>query len=101
VARSNLARVLLARGRADDALVIAEQVWTRRQRDDVPPMQRAISQFLLAQALWEANPSAEQRQRARTLAEGALEVFRNAGAPFSEEAASVAQWLEHPTPVVQ
>lgn len=84
----DLAEVLLARGRASEALEHATRAWERRRRGDLPQAARARSAFVLAQVLWATGRDAQTRGKARALAEEAME-----GAEAEEDAAEVRAWL--------
>jgi tetratricopeptide (TPR) repeat protein/tRNA A-37 threonylcarbamoyl transferase component Bud32 len=93
-ARVNLANILVDLGRHAEALVLAEDVWPRRQGKDVPPGSRAAASFVLARSLWEADRT--RRDHARDLAEKALADYTAAGDGSSDEVATVNTWLaEH------
>ena len=100
MARSNLARFLVERERWADALPIAEQAWVRRQRDDILPGQRGETAFVLARALWMAQP--EARPRALKLAQRALAHHSGVGRDnkdAAQDAQDVRAWLaEHTDP---
>ena len=83
--------VLLERGRAAEALDHAQQAWVRQQRDDIRPGLRAGSAFVLARALWSTHSSADDRTRARSLAERALATY---GEEDGESIREVEAWLE-------
>ncbi|MEX1364564.1 MAG: tetratricopeptide repeat protein, partial [Nannocystaceae bacterium] len=93
-ARASLAKLLVLRQRAADALPLAEQAWAQYQRDDAVPEDRAETAFVLARALWEVDGPLRDRARARQLADDALESFREAGRAFDGFAREVQQWLD-------
>jgi tetratricopeptide (TPR) repeat protein len=90
VSRGNLARLLLKLDRTAEALPLAEQAWAHQQDDEIPNEYRADTAFLLCRILWAVEGPARDRKRARTLAEDALRLYREAG---SEYASDVQQWL--------
>lgn len=97
--RNRLADLLLDQGRAAEALALAELVWSRRQRDDVPPRLRARSAMLLAETLWQAHDDARSRARARELAERTIEELRFAEGNQEKGIRAVRAWLdEHRVP---
>ncbi len=97
--RHNLANHLRVQGRSADALPLAEQAWTRRQQDDVPPSTRAETAFVLARVLWAIRGPDRDRPRARRLAADALASYRKAGEEYEDTVAFVDLWLrEHPAP---
>ena len=90
IARYNLAKVLLDRGRPGEARPLLELAWAVQQRADVPAIHRAQTEFALACALWETSGD---RKLARRLAEAASQTFVDLGLENTEEAAEIADWL--------
>ncbi len=96
--RTSLAQVLLKLVRPAEALPLAELAWSRQQRDDtVPPLQRAHTGFVLAQALWQAAAAPNDRARARILAESALRAYVAAGDAHRDDAERVKAWIASPS----
>jgi eukaryotic-like serine/threonine-protein kinase len=94
LARHNLANFLRWRSRPAEALPLAEQAWTRRQQDDMPPELRAETAFLLARILWIVDAPDRDRARARTLAEDAQAAYERVDDPNDERLAELQQWLQ-------
>lgn len=86
-----LADALLGVGRMEEAVALAEKLWSHQQGDDVPLRARAKAGSLLAHALWESKPSPEDDARARRLAETAIADYRAAGEQFHTEAIAWVQ----------
>jgi tetratricopeptide (TPR) repeat protein len=86
LARTSVARILLERDAFAEAKPFAEAAWDRRKRNDVPPVQRAHTAFLLAHVYWGDG----DRARAIELADRAFSDYTQAGAG---EVADVKQWL--------
>lgn len=94
MARHNFANFLRWRSRPSEALPLAEQAWTRRQRYDTPPGLRAETAFLLARILWIVDGPDRDRARARMLAEDAQASYERADSPDDEGFAEVQEWLK-------
>jgi eukaryotic-like serine/threonine-protein kinase len=92
-AQTNLAEVLLDRGAVDEARALAEQSWARRQREDIPRVQRAETAFVLARVL-RATGEPTELERARVLAQQALDAHLEEGEASSKAALEVREWLE-------
>ena len=88
--RTGLALVLLKRGHADQGRLLAEQAWSRRQREDIATEEQAETAFVLARALW---PRWEQRPRAWALAQRARDAYAKAGEPHRDALVEVEAWL--------
>ena len=98
-ARSGLASLLLDTGRTTEARSLAEDAWARRQQDDVPREDRAAAAFLLAQILEGPEGPADERRRARELAQDALRSYTQAEGEYPGEIREIEQWLgEHRDP---
>jgi hypothetical protein len=91
---ASLANFLRWRSRPAEALPLAEQAWTRRQQDDMPPELRARTAFLLARILWIVDGPDRDRARARTLAEDAQAAYERVDDPNDEGLAELQQWLQ-------
>jgi tetratricopeptide (TPR) repeat protein len=94
----NLATVVVQLERDIEALPLAEQAWTRRQRDDIPQRQRADSAFLLARLLWTIEGRARDRPRARQLAKDAVRWYEQGGERDRSKLADAEKWLEENMP---
>jgi eukaryotic-like serine/threonine-protein kinase len=94
MARHNLANFLRWRNRPAEALPLAEQAWTRRQQDDMPPELRAETAFLLARILWIVDGPDRDRARARILAEDAQASYARVDDPDDEGLDEFQQWLQ-------
>ncbi len=70
--RTKLAAFVLDRGRVEEALALAEQAWSRNQRDDTRAEDQASSAFVLVRALWASSKDEGPRGRAQALAKRAL-----------------------------
>jgi tetratricopeptide (TPR) repeat protein len=94
MAQDRLAALLLDQDRPAEALVLAERAWSRRERDDTPMAEQAEAAFVLARALYEADP--HQLPRARTLAQRAADAWLAAGDAYADDAERARAWLrEH------
>ncbi len=96
LSQTNLARAIEAQGDAsDEAIKLAETAYLRRSRDDVTPEHRGLTTFLLARLLW---PRAEQRGRARTLAQEARDAYASAGSAYDTQRAEIDAWIAERSP---
>ncbi|MEM9456171.1 MAG: serine/threonine-protein kinase [Myxococcota bacterium] len=95
--RAYLAQLLVDQGRASEALPLAEQAWSRHQRDDIPTEQRAHTAFTLARAQWLTHANRAQREQARALAQRALADYEqdtgNHADHHAEGIAEIRAWL--------
>jgi tetratricopeptide (TPR) repeat protein len=87
--RYNLANVLFERGNAEEACHLAELAWSRHRQDDVPREDQASTAFLLSRALWATG----KKNRARTLAKWALDLYQGIGATYATESEDVRKWM--------
>jgi eukaryotic-like serine/threonine-protein kinase len=94
LARHNLANFLRWRSRPAEALPLAEQAWTRRQQDDMPPELRAETAFLLARILWIVDAPDRDRARGGALAEDARASYARVDDPDDEGLAELQRWLQ-------
>jgi tRNA A-37 threonylcarbamoyl transferase component Bud32 len=95
--RCNLAEALIERGKRAEAARLAEQVSVAlRARDDVSPGQKGRAAFLWARALWDVHADRRTRDRARELAEQAVEDYRAVGPSRSATAEMIEAWIENP-----
>jgi len=93
--RSSLAALLLDRGRAAEALEVAEQAWSRRQRDDIPPNDVLETALVLAKARWQTAEDADGRARAVGLAQRVADAHPSQGQASSTAAADLRAWLRN------
>ncbi len=93
-ARASLADVLRNVGRASEALPLAELAWARHQRDNFSRGEAPVTAFILARILWDIEPPARDRIRARSLAEGARVSHENDRRPDKEQMDEVQRWLD-------
>ncbi len=92
-AQHNLGENLFMQEQIEPASEFIERAWAiRRQTDEVLPVARAETAFLLARTLWVRN-DASSRGRAHTLAVKAQAYFGEAGADSTDDAREVEQWL--------
>ncbi|MEM7156824.1 MAG: tetratricopeptide repeat protein [Myxococcota bacterium] len=89
-----LAKVLLARDRAEAALPPIERAWSIFEVAQVPPEDSAVTAFVLARVLWANDPSPPERVRALRLAERAAQFYADAGSAYEDNLQEVRQWLE-------
>ena len=94
--QSGLALVLFRQGQHDEALRLAELGWERQRLDDVPLSEKARAAFILARVLGGVPAPAQDKARARTVAEQSLRLYRKAGAVHAHDAGLVEQWLREP-----
>lgn len=92
--RQHLANVLRTLDRADEALPIAELAWARHQRDDIRASGRAGTAFVLAHILWDIQPPARDRPRARRLAEDARVSYEKSHYVDDKQREEVQRWLD-------
>ncbi len=92
-----LAELYLEQGRGEDALPLAEEIFTRVSSIDPSPALDAAASFTLARALWDdpARPERD-RSRARALAERAHARLHGAGPRALELRGGIARWLAEP-----
>lgn len=88
--RVGLAKVALVRRRYDAARAHAEHAVSIRERNQVASEHLAEARFVLAQALWS---DAEQRPRARALAQQARAAFAEHGKGSEAPRGEVERWL--------
>jgi tetratricopeptide (TPR) repeat protein len=92
-ALSGQAHDLVALGRAAQAVPLAERALTIHSQQDADLDDRAYTQWVLAQALWEAPPAAGRDPgRAIRLSEAALGVFEASNETV--ESPNARSWLE-------
>ncbi len=95
-ARTNLAAALLQLGEDTEARALLEAAWERLNRPSIAAESRAEVALLLAQASW---ARAEDRARARALANVAVEAYAEAGEGYADKRAVAQTWLsDHPAP---
>ena len=84
------ADLALSEGAAAEALPVAERALRLRTTQDVPPEELAHAKFSVARALADSGGSID---RARTLAQQALEGFASVAPRYPERRASIEEWL--------
>lgn len=90
--RAAIGTDLIHLGRAKEALPLLEQIVRPGQTATLPADVRAISQFALAQALWQLNRSLEG-ERIMTLIAAARSFFADGGPKYQVEKDEVDRWL--------
>jgi tetratricopeptide (TPR) repeat protein len=85
------AEVLVAMGRAKEAVPLAERAVALREKIEVTPGVMAVAYYIAAQARWEAN---DDRERAIELAQKAYRAHGKATTGDPDRQADIAKWLE-------
>lgn len=93
-AELGLGAALHEAGRTREALVHLEHVWAVR-KDSAPPERRAAAAFRLARAL---APDPAQRERAKALAQAAIDAYREAGPGYDRPRAIAEAFLANAPP---
>jgi tetratricopeptide (TPR) repeat protein len=89
-ARTVVARVLVATGRASEAVPALEESLANYPVDDINPYLRALTQATLAQAIFAVDGD---RVRARELARTARATLARASAGWASEREALDRWL--------
>jgi len=94
MARMKLAFLFMDLERAAEALPLAERAWAHYQKDDAPKLHRGNSAYVLADALWNVAPPAQDRERAHGLMKDALRWYGESEDPNDIGVQQSKEWLK-------